>query len=42
MFILKTFTDGWVVTTHDEFSSTKDMLADGLNSQWYVVVGMEW
>jgi hypothetical protein len=30
MFFLKTFTDDWVVTRHDEFSSTKDMLADGL------------
>jgi hypothetical protein len=30
MFVRKTFTDGWVVTRHDEFSSTKDILADGL------------
>jgi len=39
MFVLKTFIDSWVVTMHDEFSSTKDMLADGL---CYVVVGMDW
>ena len=30
MFVLKTFIDGWVVTRHDEFGSTKDMFADGL------------
>jgi hypothetical protein len=41
MFVLRTFTDGWVVTRHDEFISTKDMLADGLHSQWYVAAGME-
>jgi len=41
MFVLKTFTDGWVVTRHDKFTSTKDMQADGLHSQWYGVVGME-
>jgi hypothetical protein len=30
MFVLKTFTDGRVVTRRDKFRATKDMLADGL------------
>jgi hypothetical protein len=30
MFVMKTTTDGWVVTRHDELNSTKHMLADGL------------
>jgi hypothetical protein len=30
MFAMKTVTDGWVVTRHDEFNPAKDMLANGL------------